>query len=83
MQKFKLGLKAQDIITGFEGIIICRAEYLTGCDQYGLVPPVKDGKLEKTEWFDEGRVVIIGEGINAAEVMADKNGGPNRDTPGN
>lgn len=50
----ELGLKARDKITGFEGVITGRAQYLTGCDQYVLVPPVKDGQVQKSEWFDEG-----------------------------
>ncbi|MBC8053766.1 MAG: hypothetical protein H7Y13_11945 [Sphingobacteriaceae bacterium] len=79
--RFKLGEKAKDKVTGFEGIIIGRAEYLTGCDQYGLTPPAKDGKVEKNEWFDEGRIEIIGEGFPASAVMGSKKGGPNRDTP--
>lgn len=36
--KHKLGLKAKDKITGFEGIITARCEYLTGCNQYCLTP---------------------------------------------
>jgi len=35
-----LGKKAKDKITGFVGIIIGRAQYLTGCDQYALVAEV-------------------------------------------
>lgn len=77
----KLGVKARDKITGFEGIITGRAQYITGCDQYVLVPPVKDGKVGDSQWFDEGRIEITGPGISAAEVTAEKNGGPNRDAP--
>ena len=33
-----LGQKARDKITGFEGTIIGRAEYLTGCTQFCLAP---------------------------------------------
>ena len=50
----QLGQKAKDKVTGFEGIIIGRCQYLTGCDQYGLVPPARDGKIEPAQWFDEG-----------------------------
>ena len=78
---YALGQKAKDKITGFEGILIGRAEYLTGCDQYGLVAPMRDGKLCPTEWFDEGRIVITGEGITKEEVQATNDGGPNRDAP--
>lgn len=77
----ELGVKGRDKITGFEGIITGRAQYITGCDQYVLVPTMKDGKIEAAQWFDEGRIEIIGPGITAAEVTAKKNGGPNRDAP--
>lgn len=77
----ELGKKGRDKITGFEGIITGRCQYLTGCDQYSLVPPVRDGKIEGAQWFDEGRIEIIGEGVTAAEVQAPQRGGPNRDAP--
>jgi len=77
----KLGQKGRDKVTGFEGIIIGHITYLTGCDQYGLVPPVTDGKINETQWFDEGRVEITGIGIEANDVTSEKNGGPSRDAP--
>lgn len=76
-----LGKMARDKITDFEGIIVGKANYLFGCAQYGLTPKCKDGKSGETEWYDEGRIEIIGEGINKNEVMVEKNGGPNRDCP--
>ncbi|QOF85614.1 hypothetical protein, partial [Pseudomonas sp. ADPe] len=77
----ELGRKGRDKITGFEGIITGRCQYLTGCDQYGLVPPARDGKIEGAQWFDEGRIEVIGGGITADQVRAPQRGGPNRDAP--
>ena len=77
----RLGQKAKDIVTGFEGIVIGRAEYLYGCAQFGLMPPAVDGKIGSTEWFDEGRIQAIGAGIAPEQVRAEKPGGPNRDAP--
>ena len=77
----ELGQKAKDKVTGFEDIIVGRIEYLTGCDQYGLAPPAKDGKTNDTQWFDEGRIVITGPGVTAADVASAKPGGVNRDRP--
>lgn len=77
----KLGQVGKDKVTGFTGTITGRAQYLTGCDQYNLVPPVKDGKLEPAQWFDEGRIEIVGAGISAADVAGPKPGGPQRDAP--
>lgn len=77
----KLGQKARDKITGFEGIITGRAQYLTGCDQYALAPPARDGKIESSQWFDEGRIEVTGAGVSAADVTGSKPGGPQRDMP--
>jgi hypothetical protein len=41
----ELGRLGRDKITGFQGILIGKCTYLTGCDQYGLAPPAKDAKL--------------------------------------
>jgi hypothetical protein len=77
----ELGKKARDKVTGFEGVITGRAQYLTGCDQYVVVPLVKDGSFQRGEWFDEGRLEVIGEGISAADVAGTRPGGPQRDAP--
>lgn len=78
----ELGVKAKDKVTGFEGVVTGHCHYLYGCNQYSLVPPVdKDGKLGEAQWFDEGRVVVLGPGVSAAEVAGPDPGGPNRDAP--
>lgn len=76
-----LGKKAKDKITGFEGIIIGKANYLTGCAQYGITPQAKDGEVKESKWFNEGRIEITGEGISPEDVKAVDNGGPNNDHP--
>lgn len=55
----KLGQKAIDVVTGFEGIIVGLVQYLTGCNQVLLSPPVKDNKSEPGYWFDETRIKVI------------------------
>ena len=77
----ELGQKAKDKITGFEGVITGRAQYLYGCDQYCIVPPAKDGQIKDGQWFDEGRIEITGRGILPEEVQVEKPGGPQRDFP--
>jgi hypothetical protein len=78
----ELGQKAEDKITGFYGVITGRAQYLTGCDQYCLQPPIRPdiNEIIKPEWFDEGRIRILAKGITAAEVTGPAPGGPQRDT---
>lgn len=57
MQTLPFGTHARDVITGFSGIVIGRAGYITGCDQY-LVQPnyTKDGEVIESRWFDVGRL---------------------------
>lgn len=77
-----LGKTGRDKITGFKGVITACCSYITGCDQFGLTPPVNaEGKIEPNQWFDTGRVEIVGDGVAVASVTAAKNGGPNRDAP--
>jgi hypothetical protein len=55
-----LGVKVRDVITGFEGVTYGRCEYLTGCTQFCVLPPVdKDGKKREAEWFDEQRLEVL------------------------
>ena len=55
-----IGKKAKDKITGFEGTVIGRSEYITGCDQFLVTPKVKaDGEKKNGCWFDEQRLEII------------------------
>lgn len=74
MSKFKLGIEAKDKITGFRGFITGHAEYLTGCDQYIVQPPVMPGEYIEGHWFDEGRLEMIREAFTPDDVKADKNG---------
>jgi len=69
-----MGKEAKDKVTGFTGIITGRTQWLYGCDQYCITPKVKDEKMGDTSWFDEGRIEIIGSGINPDEVQVEKNG---------
>lgn len=77
-----LGKEGKDKVTGFEGIIVSRINYLFGCTQYGIAPKAKDGKLGDTMYFDEGRIEITGRGVLPEEVRTPGyDGGENRDCP--
>jgi hypothetical protein len=81
MEKF-LGKKAKDKITGFEGIITSKHLYLTGCTQYGIQPIIdKDGKFQEKEYFDEGRLEIIGGGFTKESISAEDPGSDSREHP--
>lgn len=82
MFKIELGKKAKDKITGMQGIVVARAEHLYGCNTYGLAPQVlENGKKLDTEWFDEGRLDVIGKGVTKEEVQSDVPGSEYRDHP--
>jgi hypothetical protein len=70
----------KDKITGFKGILTARHTYITGCDQYTISPVGLDNenKLKELYSFDEGRIEILGPGINEKEVQAETKGGPQR-----
>jgi len=59
--KFNLGDTAKDKITGFEGIIYNRSQWLYNCNTYGLKPTKldKDGETRKTESFDEPQLELV------------------------
>ena len=69
------GKLAKDEIRGFEGIINGRADYITGCSQYQLVPKAVDNKLPNSLWIDEGRLTIDGEKLIPPKIKETMNFG--------
>ena len=58
--KFRQGDLVEDIITGFKGRVIARSEWLNGCMQYVVKPPIdKDGKRLDGEWIDEDQLRLV------------------------
>lgn len=72
-----LGKQARDKVTGFEGVIIGKLNYLFGCAQYCIIPRAVNNELKESQWFDEGRIEMIGAGVSPDEVLADEPGGLN------
>ena len=68
------GKKCRDKVTGIKGICIACTSSLFSADQYALEWKNKKGKSEH-EWFDEGRLEIIGDGVTASEVASPRSGG--------
>lgn len=81
-QEPQLGDRARDVITGFAGVVVGRCEYLTGCQQILLIPPVdKDGKRVDGEWFDtdrcevtEARAITVGVQASPTSISRVANG---------
>ena len=77
-----LGKKVKDKVTGFIGIATSKHIYLTGCTQFGLQPEVNEkGKVPDAGFFDEGRLVVLGDGFNPEDVEGDEPGCDHRERP--
>lgn len=59
-----IGDKVKNRVSGFEGVITGRAEYLNGCRQYLISPPVdeKDGYRDAV-WCDEQTLDVTETGL--------------------
>lgn len=55
--EIELGATMRDRITGFQGVVTGRVNYLTGCNQALIAPPLgPDGSIRCAEWFDDQRL---------------------------
>lgn len=62
MAKIQLGWTVKDQIDGLTGVVTGRVEYITGCNQVLVQPPVKeDGSYVSAIWTDEQRCIRVGE----------------------
>jgi hypothetical protein len=58
--KYELGCEAKDKVTGYKGMILSRAQWLTGCNTYGIKSQeLKDGKPLDMVYFDEDAMDVI------------------------
>ena len=78
-----LGTEVIDKVSEFQGKILMVVEYLHNCSSYYVEPKVdKDGKPREGQFFDEGRLDVIGKGIMPEEVASPKRGSVfSRDLP--
>jgi hypothetical protein len=90
MSKFtiKMHTVVEDIYTGFQGQVVARCQYSTGCNQYCVQPRQEEGKNEYPEshFFDENRLKIIMLPVKLDKLppiaeSLDVKGGPQRDQP--
>lgn len=79
----QLGMEVKDKVSGFKGKVLMAVEYMHNCSHYYVEPPVdKDGKPCEGQFYDEGRLTVIGKGISPEEVSASKRGSVfSRDLP--
>lgn len=79
-KEIKLGNKVRCMVTGFSGIAIARLQYLNGCIQFGVKPPVdkKTGKIEDAQYIDQEQLEVVGAGLYVAPKPT---GGSSTDAP--
>lgn len=74
-----LGDLARDTISGFQGIVTSKHDYLNGCTRFGLAPQtLKDGKPIETCIFDQEQVELVEARPRPAPTPK---GGPEREIP--
>lgn len=60
MFKFNLGDKVKCTITGFDGVITARTEFMNRCIRYGVQSQkLKDGKPLASQHFDEEDLELV------------------------
>ncbi len=79
--RFALGTKVRDIVSGFEGIITSETTHLNMCVRYGVQAKVdKDGKCAGPEWFDIDQLEYVNAGITVQKRTSPP-GGDREDPP--
>ena len=64
MKTIKLGQRLKDKVTGLTGIATSRCEYLNGCVQFAIQPPVNEKGENVTDiWIDEGQLEFVDHGV--------------------
>ena len=77
--KFKLGAQVKDSITGYNGIVIRRTQWINGCNTYGVQHvELHEKKILDPESFDEYQLVLIEEDVHKEHRSR---GGPPRHVP--
>jgi hypothetical protein len=71
--KYDLGAHLKDRVTGFDGVVIARSEFVHNCNRYMLQPRGldKDGKPKGAEHFDEDQLELVTKKANAYIARAD------------
>lgn len=79
--QFNLGDEVKDRITGFQGVIISRTQWLTNCNTYGVKTRSldKDGKPQDSCYFDEPNLELVGSEVFSSH----RDGRPREAHPGN
>ena len=71
MATIKIGQRVRDTITGFEGIVVARTEWLYGCVRLTVQSDrLAEGKPAEPYTVDEPQCALVGVGIDAPYLHA-------------
>lgn len=57
---FAIGDKVKDTITGFEGLVECRTQWITNCNTYGVRSQnLHEGRPIEIQIFDEPKLKLV------------------------
>jgi len=71
----QLGDKVRDKVSGFTGIAVCRADWISGCLRYTVQAPAKkDGTLQECQSFDVEQLEVVKSG--SVKLSDRRTGGP-------
>lgn len=74
-RRVNIGDRVRNRVTGFEGVVTGRTEYITGCARLIVQPQgMKDGKSYDSEYVDEPMADLLQAG--ALSPVPTQNGGP-------
>lgn len=83
LHTIELGAQARDLVSGWEGTVTARYEYMNGCERYEVSGHDKDGKPESFV-FDAQQVEVVGpplrELVRQPEPVG-RTGGPRGTSP--
>ena len=73
----ELGDIAKDLVSGLEGVVTERREYLNGCIQFVIIPPMKKGSDQMPSWcLDEEQLVVVKKKAVKVATKEISTGGP-------
>lgn len=68
--KFDLGATVKDTVTGFQGVVMCRSQWLNCCNTYSVQSArLKDGVPQKSVGFGEPQLVPVDEKKTSREQI--------------
>lgn len=74
-----MGNKVKDVVTGFTGIAAAKIEYLNGCVQFGVKPPVSEASImSEISYIDVQQLEYVAKGVSVDQL---ETGGDHPDAP--